>query len=198
MKHLDELKSLFQMNNGILKTAQIESLKIDYRGIQRFIDYGYIEKIKNGYYKWVDFSLDDEAIVSGLFPDGVLCMDSALYFYGYEKKRPLYWHISVDKNTSKSRFKLEYPYIKPYYVEPEVLGIGVSNIRIKNSVFKIYNKDRLICDCIRYETKMDRDMFQNAIKSYLNDPEKSIHRLMEYAQQRNVFLKAESMLGAWI
>ena len=56
-----------------------------------------------------------EEIILGLFPDGILCMDSALYYYGYIEKRPYEWSIAISKNTSKSRFRMEYPVVKPLY-----------------------------------------------------------------------------------
>lgn len=66
-----------------------------------------------------DFS--EDALVAALFPDAMLCMESALYAYGYIKEKPYGWTLAVDKNTSKSRFKMDYPRIIPFYTEPTAL-----------------------------------------------------------------------------
>jgi len=61
--------------------------------------------------------------VAKLFPDCVLNLENALYAYGYIKKKPYGWRLAVDKNTSKSRFKMDYPKIIPILFM--TVGFGV-------------------------------------------------------------------------
>lgn len=185
-------------NDGIAKKEQIVELGVDYRRILDFVERGEIIRIKNGYYTYGVERFSEEALVSKLFPDGVLCMESALYAYGYISTKPFGFHVAIDKNTSKSRFKLEYPKVIPYYTEPEVLKIGVKEIEFENYKFQIYNKDRLICDCLKYEKKMDRKDFKEAIQSYIKDEEKDISELMEYARERKVLKRVQSLIGVWL
>lgn len=37
--------------------------------------------------------------VTGLFPDGIFCMNTALFYHGYSDRTPLEWHIAM--NTGK-------------------------------------------------------------------------------------------------
>ena len=92
------------------------------------VEKGDLIRIKSGYYtiRIGDYS-EDELIVK-LFPDAVLTMECALYAYGYIKRKPYGYQIAVDKNTSKSRFKLEFPQVTPFYAEPETLQSGVDRI----------------------------------------------------------------------
>ena len=41
------------------------------------------------------------------------------------------WDIIISKNASRSRFNIEYPYIKPFFVTPERLSYGVTTINIE-------------------------------------------------------------------
>lgn len=125
-------------------------------------------------------------------------MESALYAYGYIKEKPFGWTLAVDKNTSKSRFKMDYPKIIPFYTEPEALEIGASTIELLGSTFGIYDKERMICDCLKYETKMSRDDFKVAMQSYIADPDKDISALMDYARARKVVKKVQSLIGVWL
>ena len=84
-------------------------------------------------------------------------MESGLYYQGYLKERPYIWSIAVDKNTSKSRFKMDYPIVHPYYTETKVLEMGVETFDMNGQKMKIYEKERLICDCLKYEDKLDAD-----------------------------------------
>ena len=81
---------------------------------------------------------------------------------------------------------MDYPKVIPYYTEPEVLKIGVTTITYEGNQFQIYDKDRLICDCLKYESKMDRRDFKEAIQAYIKDEDKDIAALMEYARERKV------------
>ena len=48
-------------------------------------------------------------------------MDTALRYYGYSDRTPGNWHLAVSKDSGKSRFRIDYPFVKPYYIEPAVL-----------------------------------------------------------------------------
>lgn len=195
------LKDVYQCiddNGGIAKKEQLIALGIDYRRILDFVENKDVIRIKNGYYTYGIERFSEEALVSKLFPDGLLCMESALYAYGYISRKPAGFYIAIDKNTSKSRFKLDYPKVIPYYTEPEVLTIGASTILYEGSEFQIYDKDRLICDCLKYESKMNREDFKEAIQSYIKDEDKDISALMEYARARKVVKRVQSLIGVWL
>ena len=133
-----------------------------------------------------------------IFPDAKLCMESALYAYGYIRQKPFGWHLAVDKNTSKSRFKMDYPKVIPYYTEPEALEMGSSTIERDGVTFQIYDKERTICDCLKYEEKMEREVFKEGLQAYIRDTDKNISALMEYARARKVVGKVQSMIGVWL
>ncbi len=195
------LKEVYQCiddNGGIAKKEQLAALGIDYRRVLDFVENKELIRIKNGYYTYGIERFSEEALVSKLFPDGVLCMESALYAYGYISRKPFGFHIAVDKNTSKSRFKMDYPKVIPYYTEPEVLKIGVTTIQYEGNEFQIYDKDRLICDCLKYESKMNREDFKEALQSYIKDEDKDISALMEYARERKVVKRVQSLIGVWL
>ena len=145
-------------------------------------------------------SLDDFSEVRtivNLFPDAILCMDTALFYYGYSDRTPRKWHLAVSKDSGKSRFNIEYPFVKPYYLEPEVLMLGITQIDVDDHIVAIYDKERIICDCLRYRNKMDREMFNKAIRHYVADPEKNLYKLTEYASKLRVAKAARDLIGVW-
>ena len=134
---LSEIKRIMEENGGIAKTNQITALGVDYRRILAWVEDGTLERVKNGYYSMGYQERSEEELIRGLFSDGVLCLDSALYYYHYIDQKPYAWHLAVDKNTSKSRFKMEYPVIVPYYTEPKALKLGVTEIPFAGGSMKI-------------------------------------------------------------
>ena len=195
---LEQITQLIEEQGGIVKKEQFTELGIDYRRILDFVQSGDLVRIKNGYYTDRIDRFTEEELVARLFGDARLCMESALYAYGYISQKPYGWHLAVDKNTSKSRFKMDYPKIIPYYTEPEVLGLGSTEIMISGQQFQIYDRDRVICDCLKYESKLEREVFKEALQSYIRDSQKDISALMAYARARKVVGKVQSMIGVWL
>lgn len=195
---LSEIKKKMEENGGIVKTSQITALGVDYRRILSWVEDGTLERVKSGYYSFGYKKRSEEELILGLFSDGVLCLGSALYYHHYIEQRPYKWHLAVDKNTSKSRFKMEYPVIVPYYTEPEVLELGVTEIPFSGGTMKIYNKERMICDCLKFEEKLERDVLKRALLSYIADGSKDIAELLRIARERKVLQKVQNMIGVWL
>lgn len=195
---LNEVKNCIDANGGIAKKEQLASIGIDYRRLLDLVESKEIIRIKNGYYTYGVERFSEETLIAKLFPDAVLCMENALYAYGYISRKPFGFRLAVDKNTSKSRFKMDYPKVIPYYTEPEVLEIGVATVEYEGNMFQVYDKDRLICDCLKYESKMDREDFKEAIQSYIKDEDKDIAALLEYARERKVVKRVQSLIGVWL
>ena len=160
MNGVEHYKEIFERYGGMMRTNQLEKENILYRKIQQLIQEGYIEKVRYGYYQWVDQDdFSEISTINRLFPDAILCMETALRYYGYSDRTP-----------------------------GEINGHCV----------RIYDKDRVICDCLRYRNKMDKEIFNKAIQGYISDTSKSIPRLMEYAAPLRVKKIAKDLIGVWL
>ena len=192
-------KQIFDAHNGIMKSKEIIENKIYNRFLKKLIDEGYVEKIKFGYYQWQDERAFSEAtVIARLFPDAVICMESALQYYGYTDRTPSAWCLAVDKHSTKSRFSIDYPSVKPHYIPEEQMMLGAELVNIEDTELKIFNRERVICDCLRQENKMDVEVFNKAIQAYIKDPKKNVPRLMEYAKILRAENKVRKIIGVWI
>lgn len=195
---LDKVKDFILKNGGIVKKSTLNELGIDYRRILDFVEKGDLIRLKNGYYTIRISDFSEEELIAKLFPDAVLNLESALYAYGYISRKPFGWRLAIDKNTSKSRFKMDYPKVIPMYAEPETLEIGVTEIEFGGAKMKIFDRERLICDCLKYEDKMERVFFKEGVMAYIKDPKKDIAKLMQYARERRVVKKVQNVIGVWL
>ena len=199
MRDVQYYKRIFDKYGGMMRTSHLAEEKIFYARREKLISEGFIEKIRRGYYQWIDSDdFSEIGTITRLFPDAILCMDTALRYYGYSDRTPGVWHLAVSKDSGKARFKIDYPFVKPYYAEPVVLELGVTIGTIDGHNIRIYDKDRLICDCLRYRNKMDKEIFNKAIQKYIADPEKNIPKLMEYAGPLRVKKLAKDLIGVWL
>lgn len=184
----------------LIRTAELTKLGFCSRDIAALVNAGRLERIKQGYYRLSEITENDSEakLISQLFPDGVICMISALYYYGYSDRTPLTWDIAIDRNSSKARFNIDYPYVTPHYIEKAHLGYGVTEGIYEDCSLKIYDRDRLICECIKFENKIDREIYNKAIIAYIGDPKKDISKLIEYAKRRNIHKKVKNRIGVWL
>lgn len=196
MRDVQYYKAIFDRYGGVIRTTQLSEEKVFYTQREKLLEEGYIKKVKRGYYQWNTLCDYSEVItVIRLFPDAILCMDTALHYHGYCDCIPCDWHLAVSKDSAKSRFNIDYPFIKPYYVEPTVLGLGLTQGNMDGHEIRVYDKDRVICDCLRYRNKMNRETFNKAIQKYIADPEKNIPQLMEYAGPLRVKKLVKDLIG---
>ncbi len=195
----DEIKKMFERYGNVMRTSELIASRLYYKDIQALLNEGIIEKLKQGYYHLVDEHDTSEInIIKRIFPDAILCMNTALFYYGYSNRTPSEWHLAVSKDISKYKIKIDYPFVKIYLFEPHLLEIGLTEIEIEGNIVRIYDKDRIICDCLRYMGKMDKEVFNKAIQKYVNDPKKNIPNLMQYAKYLRVQKKVKDLIGVWL
>ena len=193
------IESLFKKNNGFLKAADLYSAGATRKEVSSMLECGDIMRVKRGYYQLANLEEPNEAaMIAKLFPEAILCMDTALFHYRYSDRTPLEWNIAVSRNISKSRFNLTYPFVKPYYIDDKYLNIGVIEKKIDGIEIRIYDRERVICDCLKHKNKMDSEMFGKAIQAYLNDPRKNIKTLAIYAKNLRVYKKVQDLIGVWL
>lgn len=195
----DLVKEELRKAGGVMKTSLLyERCNLNFHDLNQLVKEEFLSRVKNGYYALKGKQISEVELLSSLFPDGILCMESALYYYGYINEKPFDWHIAVNKDTSKARFQLEYPVVVPYYTEERVLKVGLSSIVIDGITLKIYDRDRLICDVLKYESKLDHEKYKEAILSYLKDDKKNIEHLLQYSKERKVYTKVQNVIGVWL
>ena len=187
-------------NQELIRTSELNGLSIYSKEISELVESGYIERVKQGYYRIVEHTEDhsEAKLISQLYPDGIICMVSDLFYYGYSDRTPINWDIAIDRNVSKARFNIDYPYVKPYYIDKAHLEYGVTEGQYEDCVLKIFDRDRLICECIKHENKMDREIYNKAIINYINDSGKNVTNLLDYAKKRNIHKKVRERIGVWL
>ena len=188
----------FEKHGGVLKTSELKELGLSSRQIKKLLQEGEISRIKYGYYELANEVNPEEVMIARLFPEAVIFLESALLHYHYTDRIPTAWQIAVDRDSEKSQYNIEYPLVEPYYQEPKFLSIGVTTFEVHSVEVRIFDRERTICDIMRYEKKLEKEVFSNAVMRYIKDPKKNIRRLFEYAEIFNITKKMQSQIGKWL
>jgi predicted transcriptional regulator of viral defense system len=108
MQTMTDIEAIFKAHGGIMRTKELQSSGIYYKKLQQMIEAGQIEQIRRGYYQYIDENAFSEApLIAKLFPDGVVCRESALEYYGYTDRTPSAWNIAVRADSARMRFKID-------------------------------------------------------------------------------------------
>lgn len=199
MRKIVNYETIFNEYGGIMRRCELAKEGISYQILQDLINEGYVEKIKYGYYQWQDEKAFTEvSVIKALFPEAIICNLSAAMYYGYTDRVPNVWHIAVDNKTARNKFKLDFLQIKPHFINADRLNIGMSEGVIDGITVKIYDRERVICDCLRHVNMIDGEIFNTIIQRYVADKNKDAARLMAYADKLGVEKKVRRVVGVWL
>lgn len=199
MRIVIDYESIFKKYGGIMRTHELTKEGITYQQLQGLIEKGIVEKIKYGYYQCQDEkALTEASAINALFPDAIICDVTAAMYYGYTDRVPDAWHIAVDNKSARNKFKMNYIDIKPHFIDASRLDIGVTEGDIDGITVKIYDRERVVCDCLRHVNTMDGEIFNTIIQRYIKDESKDAARLMEYASKLGVEKKVRRVIGVWL
>ena len=121
-------------------------------------------------------------------------MESALFHYGYSDFAPRKWSIAVPRSMSRKRLDVDALPLQAYYVSPELYDLGKTTDDFNGVTLTVYDRERTICDCFKYRSRLDNEIFNKALNTYANDKKKNLKNLSEYAKKLRVYKKVTELM----
>lgn len=194
MSKKDIAKDAIKLSGGIIKTADLINAGLTKSDITNLADNSFIERVKHGYYRLSETNISEEQILSTLMSDGIVCVQSALFHYGYSDYTPREWNIAVPRTISRSKLKIDEIPIKAYYIQNELFEIGKTTDDFNEFKLNVYDRERTICDCFKYKNQLDSEIFNKAINAYIADDKKNLANLSKYARHLKVYKKVTELM----
>ncbi len=195
MNKREILKKVIENNGGIAKTSDFAAKGIDKYEVAAFCKEGAIERIRRGFYQLPQSNtLSEEHLIRELLPQGIICVESALFHYGYSDFSPRKWSIAVPRTASRTVKNIEEFPIKAYYIQKEFWDIGKSTSNFNGVILPVYDRERTICDCFKYRTKLDNEIFNKAVNAYAADEKKNLANLSKYAKEMKLYTKVMNVM----
>lgn len=183
-----KVDSIFLNHNGIARTRDFLNAGITHYYIKKLEAQGEIIRMKQGLYRHADLSngtVDELVEVSKLVPKGVICLLSALSFYELTTYNPWEYQVAIHRGGKKPKLP-GYPPIKVVYLADAQYHLGISEVLIEDSFVSIYDREKTICDIVRYRKKIGIDIMKEGLRNYLHSPYKNITKLLQYADQLRI------------
>jgi hypothetical protein len=148
----------------------------DYQ-IKRQIKNGDLYQIEKGVYSDEPFA-STLAVITFKYPKGIITMDSAFYYHGLTDVIPDVIHLATDKHAIYINDKR----VHQYYVPSNILNVGVTILRRRDATIRIYDKERMLIELLRFKNKFPFDYYKEIIGNYRNIIYNlDIERIQDYA-----------------
>ena len=195
MTKAEVAQKVLNESGGIAETSAFLAAGLYKSDIGKLVTDGVLERIRHGFYQLSgNFDITEAEYLSRLIPEGIVCVESALFHYGYTDFTPREWSIAVPRTVSQRKLKIDIVPLKAYYIQQDVYELGKTQADFDGTTLPIYDKERTICDCFKYRTKLDNELFAKAVNAYATDKEKNLANLSKYAKQLRVYKKVTDMM----
>lgn len=195
MTKFEIVKKIIADNNGIAKTADFKAVGLTNYDIANICNDGHITRIKHGFYQLATTNnISEEHVLATLLPNGIVCVESALFHYGYSDFAPRVWTIAVTRTIPRTKLKIDALPLKVYYIQNKWHELGKTIDDFNGVNLAVYDRERTICDCFKYRSKLDNEIFNKAINAYVADEKKNLVNLSKYAKELRVYKKLMELM----
>lgn len=189
------VQNIIKQSGGIAKTSDFIGAGIDNYDVAKLCNEGIINRIRHGYYQLPkDKDITDEQLIATLLPQGIICVESALFHYGYSDFTPREWSIAVPRSMSRTVKRMQEIPMKAYYIQKEYIELGKTTDDFNGVTLPVYDRERTICDCFKYRTKLDNELFNKALNAYVADEKKNLVNLIQYSKKMKLYAKVMNIM----
>lgn len=195
MNNQELAKAIIMSRSGVAKSADFVAAGIRAVDVVNMCIAGYLERVRHGYYSLAGEDIvSEEQLLATLVPQGIVCVESALFYYGYSNFAPRKWSIAVPRTISRAKLEVDALVLRPYYVQDNLYELGKTTGSFQGVDLPVYDRERTICDCFKYRSRLDNEMFSKALNAYANDTKKNLSNLSAYARKLRVYKKVTELM----
>lgn len=188
-------KQVLIEKGGVAKSADFVAAGMRAVDVVNLCNAGYLDRIRHGYYQLAEADTSsEEQLLATLIPKGIVCVESALFHYGYSDFAPRKWSIAVPRSMSRTKLDVDALALQTYYVQSEIYELGRITDDFDGVMLPVYDRERTICDCFKYRSRLDNEIFNKALNAYANDSTKNPQNLSAYAKKLRVYKKVTELM----
>ena len=188
-------RAVVESRGGIAKSADFVAAGIRAVDVVNLCNAGYLDRVRHGYYQMAEqHETAEEQMLATLIPQGIVCVESALFHYGYSDFAPRKWSIAVPRSVSRAKLEVDALPVQTYFVQRDLYELGKTTGDFDGVTLPVYDRERTICDCFKYRSRLDNELFSKALNAYANDPQKNLSNLSVYAKKLRVYKKVIELM----
>lgn len=193
MNRFEQLDQLMKEHGGTIQTFQVLEAGISKPVFYAYVKENGLEQAAHGVYISPDTWKDAMYLLHLRCGQAVFSHETALFFYDLTDREPLQYSVTVRTGYNPSRLREDG--VQVYTVKRELheMGATIGQTPFGHMV-PVYDSERTICDLLRSRSRMEIQVFQDALKKYARRKDKNLRTLMQYAAMFHV----EKMLRQYL
>lgn len=179
------IDTLLRENNGIIRTADAVRAGLSRPALGSLVKSGRLERIAHGQYIRSEDMPDELYLLQQRSDKIILSHETALFLHGMAERTPLRHSLTIPSGSRLSPALSDG--CKLYYVKPDLYGLGQCFVKSKmGHEVRAYDVERTVCDVLRSRSRIDTQVFAEAIKSYAAGKNQDWNKLRDYAEAFHV------------
>ena len=169
-------------SHGLIRPRDLAQHGLPRIALTRLVRQGLLIRVRRGLYALPDRPVTENvsiAEVSRKYPQGIICLLSALRVHGLTTQSPFKVWLAI---PNKSRLpKMEYPPLRIVRFSGVAFTEGIDEKQIDGVPVRITNIARTVADCFKYRNKIGLDVALEALEEALQNKRTDINELWHYA-----------------
>lgn len=173
---LRRIEGYLDHHAGIIRTQEFQRAGFHNAYLATLVDQGRVVRLKPGLYL-----ATESQTASGFFevqlalPHAVVCLASALSHY-----EPPEVQVAIPRGD-RTR-PPDFPPSRRFSFADDRYSLGIETESIDGREVRIYDREKSICDAIRFRRTLGQDVVNEAVRSYLGQSQKDIDKVIEYSR----------------
>ncbi len=172
----------------ILKTEEAVKLGMSRQALAKLVESGELIRTARGLYISPDFELTENhslAEAAKRFPKSVVCLLSALQYYGISLEMPHHVWIAIPRGSripsSKDLRLRTTQFSEPAFSE------GIKTYTIEGVKVRIYSPAKTVADCFKFRNQITTAVAYEALKNVWYEKKATSAELVRYAKTCRVY-----------
>ena len=102
------------------------------------------------------------AVMALKYPKAVVTMLSAFYHYGLTDTIPDKGDLATDRDAEK----IATPRVRQFFMPKDFFIAGVTSDEERGYTFRIYDRERMLIELLRYKNKLPFDLYKEVLLNY--------------------------------
>lgn len=175
-----KLDNIYKANGGFITRKDVDNANIASWFLSDYVKRKRLNKIAPGFYANSSYIIDEYYILQRRYPKYIFTGMSALFLHHLTDKIPVSMEVVAPQGYNPSRNKISNLSIRKISNE-DIYNLGIIETKTMfGNVVKAYDKERTICDLVKYRDRYDSETFIKAIKQYAKNSNQI--KLFKYAR----------------
>ncbi len=183
---LQKISSVFQDNNYIVSAKVLKDNGFDRYQVEQYLQDGILLKVGYGLYCLKDNVPDEFSMIQSRSEKIIFSHSTALYLLGMSDRVPGVFNVTIPQGYNVTKIKRDFDNIDFNYSKADWWSLGLSKVATPQGFeVSVYDKERSILDIIRNKSKVDYQIYIQAIKEYFAT-QKNFRKILKYSKVMNL------------